>query len=102
MRVIQNKTKKQKTSLLLKIAICAFSIYMIAALVNQQVQISEKSRQLGEMQQQLEEQNIKNEELRRALSDNSEQNDEYIERYAREGLDYAKPGERVFVNIAGN
>ena len=28
--------------------------------------------------------------------------DEYIERYAREELDYAKPGERIFVNIAGN
>ena len=88
--------------LLLKIAICAFAVYMIAALINQQVQISEKSKELSEMQQQLEEQNIRNEELRRALSDGSEQNSEYLERYAREELGYAKPDERVFVNIAGN
>ncbi|WP_242969338.1 FtsB family cell division protein [Anaeromassilibacillus sp. An200] len=88
--------------MLLKIAICAFAVYMIAALINQQVQISEKSKELSEMQQQLEEQNIRNEELRRALSDGSEQNSEYLERYAREELGYAKPDERVFVNIAGN
>ena len=54
MQVIQNR-KKRKTSLLLKIAICAFAVYMIAALINQQVQISEKSKELSEMQQQLEE-----------------------------------------------
>ena len=101
LQVIQNR-KKRKTSLLLKIAICAFAVYMIAALINQQVQISEKSKELSEMQQQLEEQNIRNEELRRALSDGTEQNSEYLERYAREELGYAKPDERVFVNIAGN
>ncbi|HIU31891.1 MAG TPA: septum formation initiator family protein [Candidatus Caccousia avistercoris] len=100
MRVIQ--PKKQKTSLLLKIAVFAFSVYMIAALVNQQVQISEKSRQLEEIQEQLQVQEIRNEEIRRAISDNAVQTDEYIERYAREELDYAKPGERIFVNIAGN
>ena len=26
---------------------------------------------------------------------------DYIEKAAREGLDFSKPGERVFVNIAG-
>ena len=100
MRVIQ--PKKQKTSLLLKIAVFAFSVYMIAALVNQQVQISEKSSQLEEIHEQLKVQEIRNEEIRRAISDNAVQTDEYIERYAREELDYAKPGERIFVNIAGN
>ena len=100
MKVI--KTQKKKNSFLLKIAVLAFSIYMVAALVNQQIQISEKTRQLSEMQQQLEEQDIRNEELRRSLSDSTEENEDYIERYAREELDYAKASERVFVNIAGN
>lgn len=96
------KTQKKKNSFLLKVAVLAFSIYMVAALVNQQIQISEKTRQLSQMQQQLEEQDIRNEELRRSLSDSTEENEDYIERYAREELDYAKPSERVFVNIAGN
>ena len=77
-----------------------------AALVNQQIQISAKTNQLNEIQRQLEEQDVKNEELERALSDEGSENggydDAYIERYAREELDFAKPGERVFVNVAGN
>ena len=34
--------------------------------------------------------------------ENGGYDDAYIERYAREELDFAKPGERVFVNVAGN
>ena len=103
MRVIETKEKKRpRASLLLKIAIAAFSLYMVAALVNQQIQISAKTNQLNEIQRQLEEQDVKNEELERALSDEGSENGAYIERYAREELDFAKPGERVFVNVAGN
>ena len=107
MRVIETKEKKRpRASLLLKIAIAAFSLYMVAALVNQQIQISAKTNQLNEIQRQFEEQDVKNEELERALSDEGSENggydDAYIERYAREELDFAKPGERVFVNVAGN
>ena len=89
MKVI--KRKKQRGSLLLKLAIFAFAAYIVFALVNQQVQINEKSQELADLQEQVETQKIKNEETK-----------EYIERVAREDLDYAKPGERVFVNIAGD
>ena len=107
LRVIETKEKKRpRASLLLKIAIAAFSLYMVAALVNQQIQINAKTSQLNEIQRQLEEQNVKNEELERVLSDEGSAgdgyDDAYIERYAREELDFAKPGERVFVNVAGN
>ena len=79
MRVV--KTRKQKSSFLLRIAIFAFSIYILAALVNQQVQIAQ---------------------IRHVLEDSENQSDEYIEQYVRRELGYAKPGERIFVNIAGN
>ncbi len=70
-------------------------------MLTQQVQIAEKRRQLEDLQQEIRLQEIKNEDLEQALGDGSDQGD-YVERIARESLDYAKPNERVFVNIAGN
>ena len=100
MRVL--KAKKEKKSFLLRFAILVFAVYAAVALVNQQMQISEKKRQLADLKQQIKIQEIKNEDLKHSLSSGSGVSDEYIERVVREGLDYAKPGERVFVNIAGN
>ena len=100
MKVI--KRKKQRGSLLLKLAIFAFAAYIVFALVNQQVQINEKSQELADLQDQVETQKIKNEDMKHALNADEEETKEYIERVAREDLDYAKPGERVFVNIAGD
>ena len=100
MKVI--KRKKQRGSLLLKLAIFAFAAYIVFALVNQQVQIKEKSQELADLQEQVETQKIKNEDMKHALNADEEETKEYIERVAREDLDYAKPGERVFVNIAGD
>ena len=100
MKVI--KRKKQRGSLLLKLAMFAFAAYIVFALVNQQVQINEKSQELADLQEQVETQKIKNEDMKHALNADEEETKEYIERVAREDLDYAKPGERVFVNIAGD
>ena len=100
MKVI--KRKKQRGSLLLKLAIFAFAAYIVFALVNQQVQINEKSQELADLQEQVETQKIKNEDMKHALNADEEETKEYIERVAREDLNYAKPGERVFVNIAGD
>ncbi len=100
MKVI--KVKKQKGSLLLRVAIFAFAVYTVVALVNQQVQISEKRQQLASVKQQIQIQEIKNEDIKHALSTGANESSDYIERVAREGLNLAKPGERVFVNIAGN
>ena len=90
MKVI--KKKKQRGSIILRIAVFAFAAFVAGSLLTQQVQIAEKRRQLED---------IKNEDLEQALGDGSDQGD-YVERIARESLDYAKPNERVFVNIAGN
>ena len=71
-------------------------------MVNPQVQINEKSQELADLQEQVETQKIKNEDMKHALNADEEETKAYIERVAREDLDYAKPGERVFVNIAGD
>lgn len=96
------KRKKQRGSLLLRIAIFSFVVYTIAALVNQQIQISQKRQELAEARQQIQIQEIKNEDMKHALSTDAKASGDYMERVARESLHLAKPGERVFVNIAGN
>ncbi len=100
MKVI--KRKKHKGSFLLRIAIFAFAAYTVVALVNQQVQISQKRQELAAVQQKIQIQEIKNEDIKHALSTGANASNDYMERVARESLHMAKPGERVFVNIAGN
>jgi cell division protein DivIC len=100
MKVIENQ--KPKKSFLLRVAVFALAAYMLTALVNQQLKIQEKRREVETARQQIQIQEIKNEDLKHAFSTGANSESDYIERTAREELDYAKPGERVFVNIAGH
>ena len=51
------------------------------------------------MQQQLEAQQAQNDELSRVLQSGTDE--EIVERVARDQLGYAKPNERVFVDMTG-
>ena len=99
MKVIQGK--KPKKSILLRIAVFAFAVYALAALVQEQATLSAKKQELASVKQQIRIQEIKNEDLKNAVDSGKDGQSAYIEKAAREGLDYSKPGERVFVNIAG-
>lgn len=100
MRVV--KSRKKGKNIFLKLAVLAFCAYVIVTLVNQQVQISQKREALNSLNQQISMQSIKNEQMKRVVESSEEENQTYIERVARESLDFAKQGERVFINIAGN
>ena len=100
MRVV--KSRKKGKNIFFKLAVLAFCAYVIVTLVNQQVQISQKREALDSLNQQISMQNIKNEQMKRVVESSEEENQTYIERVARESLDFAKQGERVFINIAGN
>ena len=63
-----------------------------------QIQISAKREEQAALQAQIEEQSLRNAEIEALL--NSEDNDEYIARIARDKLGYVSPGERVFVDIS--
>ncbi len=102
MKVINGKPKRRKRSIILRIALLAFAVYIVASIVNQQIQIGQKKQELSMVSQQLNAQNLKNEELKTALETGTTDSDEFIERKAREELNYVKPNERVFVNIAGD
>jgi len=100
MKVIEGKTekRKRKKSFLLRFAVLVFSIYVLVLLIQQQSVISAKKQQLSAVNQQIQIQEIKNEELK---DDVGKGNSAYMEKTAREELGYSKPGERVYVNIAG-
>ncbi len=94
------KIDKYKGSFLLKFAVLCFAVFILVSLVGQQFQIMEKRQELEDLQQQLSTQNARNEEIQNSL-ENSGGMDEYAERKARSELDYAKPGERVFIDMGG-
>ena len=96
------KTKKYKGSLLLKIAIVCFALFLLLMLVGQFLQICKKQAELDHLKEQLRQQQLVNDELRYDLEGEDTGTDEYAAKVARRELDYVKPGERVFYNIGGN
>lgn len=95
------KTEKYKGSFLLRFAVVCFALFIVISLVGQQIKIAEKREELELLQKQLDTQNIKNEELENSLKNNGGLK-EYAEKQARRDLDYAKPGERIFVDVGGS
>ena len=61
--------------------------------------IAAKQKELQDLENQLEQQRQQNDELERVLESGSDQ--EIIERVARDKLGYAKPNERVFIDVTG-
>ncbi len=107
----RRKTKKRKFSIdihsikksdivfFLVIIIMAF--WVIGSLISQQVQIKEKKSELNGIESQIYIQEIKNEDISDVLNSNDSENEAYIEKSAREDLDYAYKDERIFINISG-
>ena len=90
--------RKKRVGLATKIFVAIFAVYAAFTLVSLQIQISAKREEQAALQAQIEEQSLRNAEIEALL--NSEDNDEYITRIARDKLGYVSPGERVFVDIS--
>ncbi len=101
MEVIEGKKKRKRGKVILIIVIIAFLIYAAFSAISQQIQIGQKENELALITQELNEQNIKNNELKNALDAGINESSDYIERVARSN-NYAYPGEKIFVNISGN
>lgn len=95
------KVKKYRSSILLKFAILCLTAFFIYMLANQYMQIGEKKEQLSDLQDEVRVQEIVNDELQYSL-DNEDNLADYAEKAARKEFSYAKPQERVFINIGGS
>ncbi len=90
--------KKRRVSGLAKTATAVFAVYAAFTMVSLQLQIAEKKEEQARLRAQIEEQELRNAEIKALLE--SENSDEYVARIAREKLGYISPGERVFVDIS--
>lgn len=102
----QTKKSGRKINWILYIAVVAFVLYIAVLIVDQNVKIQNKRETLSEKNNTRVLKEIENQELKQVAVAADEKDldsvSDYIERIAREELDYVKNGERVFVNIAGD
>lgn len=96
---VAHMQKRKHRNILLTLAIVAFAAYIIVSLISVHSQIKDKQTQLDSLNRQIEEQTQENLDSRRLLSEEDEET--YIERYAREKLGFARPEERVYYSITG-
>lgn len=82
---------------LLRIACVLLCILFAVYFVKTRLDIAAMQEQLLAMEEQVELQRLKNRDVELALRED----DETMERAAREKLDFAHPDERVFVDISG-
>ncbi len=92
------RKKKDRGSLLFRIAIGLLVCYVLGTFVHLQVEIADKKSQLKVVNSQIEEQTAHNEELKTVLETNGEQ--EYMLNMVQE-LGYVFPSERVIVDVSG-
>ncbi len=99
MEKLKRKLKRGK-NIVYKFAVIAFLIYGLVSIVSLNLDVASKEQELEDLNEQvmlLEQQN--NEAL---LQSELEENNDYIEKVAREKLGYAYPNERIYVDISGS
>ena len=82
---------------LLRLACVLLTILFVVYFVKTRLDIVEMQEQLMAMEEQVELQRLKNKDAQLSLRED----EDTLERAAREKLDYAHPDERVFVDISG-
>ena len=96
----KRQTRKLRPGqLLLRAGLALAAGYLAVGLVVNQVDIAAKQQELQDLTDQVEQQRQQNDELNRILESGSDE--EIIERVARDKLGYAKPNERVFIDVTG-
>lgn len=94
------KKPKSKMNKWLKIALAVVLIYGVVVAVQLQLEVMTKRRELAEIKTATTEKLKENEQMKTLLD--SENENAYIEKVARDKYGYAYPGERIYVDISGN
>lgn len=91
--------KKKRKSVLLRVLLLAFSVYILVSLIRFQLQLTESRQQLAEKTAELEAKNLEISELEQLLDSGTEA--QLVERAARERLGYVYPDEQVHIDLSG-
>ncbi len=97
---------RKNRSILLYVVMIVVTLYVLFLMVDLQIRIRNAGDELTQIEERIFTQKETNSELQK-VADAVEKNDDkafagYVEKIAREDLDYVKNGEVVFVNIAGD
>ncbi len=102
----KSKKPKQKVNWLLAVLIVGVTLYVSFLIVDQHIKINNARSELAQIEDKIFTQTQTNEELKKVADavadDNEDAYADYVEKIARDELDYVKNGEVVFVNIAGD
>ena len=80
----------------------AFAVYAMVTLIGINAQLRERRAELSEINDKIEVQEIKNDEISKLSNYTDKEFSDYVEQIARDDLDYVRSGERVFVNVSGD
>ncbi len=94
------RKKTSRKNLIFRICIFAFVAYAAVLLIDLQVSLASRKEELVGLQEKFEVRRIANKELERQLQQGMDM--EYIERIAREKLDYVAPDEKVYIDYSGS
>lgn len=103
----RKRTKKKKGITIKRTDLIIYSItvllvgYAIVTLITQNISINQKTAELQDINDQIIIEEVKNDEINDILNSSKSENAAYIEKTAREDLDYAYKDERIFINISG-
>ncbi len=97
----QRKNHKQsRKSIVLRVCVFLFVAYAAVLLIDMQINLAGRRERLNALKEEYEEKRIANKELELALQQGMDE--EYVERIAREKLDYVAPDEKVYIDISGS
>lgn len=97
MKKTRAKSKGFSYNSILKMVILILCVILVVYFVKTKMEISAIQNELADLEEQIETQKLINKDARLALRED----ESFMERAAREKLDYAHPEERVFVDISG-
>lgn len=83
--------KRKKKSIFLRVALAAFSVYVIIMLIQQQIEINNRQKKIAERNTLAEQLSRENEELEHK----NENYEDYLEEKARENM--ARQGETIYI-----
>lgn len=95
---MQKHLKKSKT-ILFSFLLLVFAGYLIFSIFSTQIDISNKNAELAKITAERKEVELSNKEMQGFID--SCDDEAYIERVAREKLDYVYPGEQIYVDRSG-
>lgn len=105
-KAVRTRKSKNKVNWLFCLLAAVITLYVVFMIVEQHIQINNARTELAQLEDNIFTQEQTNAELKK-VADAVQNNDEeafagYVEKIAREDLDYVKNGEVVYVNIAGD